>query len=349
MAMKTTRIIPDLASAQQAIRQSLQRSDYDRLTTHRPSRVYFDLALDWIGILLAVVAVSLLPTWWMNGLAFIVVGSCQYALFILGHDALHGSLHPRRIINDRLAKWLIYGPMFMGLEDARRNHLEHHRRLGTKSDPDRYLHSLDNKNTKIKFLLFCTGLATFAKTVVKVTPMGKLLSQQPQPVVPSSSKVVDDSLAKTLIAYCRQRYPVMVMQPLLLMLFVLLGLPLFSYFILWVAPIYVCVFLPDEIRAFCEHAVIQPLDELADSHRLITFCPTRLEAIIFSPHNMNYHAEHHLWPAIPYFSLPKAHQFVKGRSEVTVRGSYVDFLYKVCQFLPLESHSVVTSGSHHRE
>jgi fatty acid desaturase len=277
-------------------------------------------------------------------IAFCVVGCCQYRLFILGHDAVHGSLHPNRELNDQIARWLIYGPMFMGLEDGRRSHLEHHRFLGTELDPDRYLHSLSNKNTKFKFLLYCSGLATFGKTVLKVTPFGKLLnyksisskkfSQSNQPSV---------SLSKALVDYLKQRVAVAVMQTVLISLFALSGLSLWSYLILWVAPIYFFVFLPDEIRAFCDHAVPIVPENLGDCSRLITFRSSWLEAIFLSPHNMNYHAEHHLWSSVPYYNLPKVHEFVKERSEVNVRKGYIPFLLTLIRSLPLPTNTTPKS------
>jgi fatty acid desaturase len=251
----------------------------------------------------------------------------QYALFILGHDAIHGSLHPRPKVNDTIAKWLIHGPMFMGLEDGRRNHLEHHKRLGAADDPDRYLHVLENKSTPTEFLLFCSGLATFWRTVLKVSPFGRLSnngrdSQAAKPVV-----------GAVLLKYFMDRLPVLVDQCLLLATFWGLGLPLWSYFLIWVAPIYLFVFLPDEIRAFSEHAVLSGDEHASDDQRLITFRPNWLERAYFSPHNMNYHAEHHLWPRVPYYKLPEVFDGVKHRSEITVRGSYLHFLRQVVAFL----------------
>jgi fatty acid desaturase len=331
----------ELAIIQQAIRKSVPKGELEQWTTPQISRVYRDLFLGWSTILLALFAAAKIQTWWMYGLAFLLVGFSQYALFILGHDAVHGSLHPDRVINDFLSKWFIHGPMFMGLEDGRRSHLEHHRYLGTELDPDRYLHSLENKGTQFKFLLFCTGLATFGKTVLKVTPFGKLLNQKTERAVRANNlelgKKPQPSVVATLATYCKERLSVIVVQPLLIILFVLLGLPLWVYILLWVAPIYFCVFLPDEIRAFCDHAVLLAQDKLADPYRLVTFRPSWLEAIIFSPHNMNYHAEHHLWPMIPYYHLPKAHQFIKRNSQVTIRKSYMVFLFKVLKFLPFNS------------
>lgn len=323
----------DLHAAQQLIRKSMAKDQIESWLQPHTARVYRDLALDWTGILGSLIAVAWLKTWWIYGISFLAIGFCQYALFILGHDALHNSLHPNRAVNDQLARWLVYGGMFMGMEDARRNHLEHHRNLGTELDPDRYLHALSHKNSKTDFFLFCSGLATFGKTLFKVTPLGKIMRQSAEDRAPNSVK---PKASKILADYFQQRLSVLVMQLLLISLFALLGLPWWSYLLLWVAPIYFCVFLPDELRAFCDHAVPMLSDRQADHLRLVTFRPSWLEAIIFSPHNMNYHTEHHLLPTVPYYNLPKVHQFTKSRAEVTVRSSYFAFLFQIFAVLPLQ-------------
>ncbi|MEO1351202.1 MAG: fatty acid desaturase [Cyanobacteria bacterium J06635_15] len=324
---------PDLTLIQKQIRTSFDKRDLARWTTLKVGRVYRDLILAWVGIGIAMSAVSQMQTGWIYALAFLTIGCCQYALFILGHDAIHGSLHPHRTINDRLSNWLIHGPMFMGMEDGRRSHLEHHRTLGTTADPDRYLHTFSHKASRFKFLLFCSGLATFGKTVLKVTPFGRLLAQTSEAKSVNSPKSLA-SLMSVLGIYLKQRLAVLVTQPLLISALWVMGLPWWAYPLLWIAPIYFCVFLPDEVRAFCDHAVLLTPDEKADARRLVTFQPDWFEAMIFSPHNMNYHAEHHLLPTVPYYNLPAVHKVIGHRPEITVRRSYIAFLFRVINFLP---------------
>ena len=38
-----------------------------------------------------------------------------------------------------------------------------------------------------------------------------------------------------------------------------------------------------------------------------------LERMLFAPHHVNYHAEHHLMMAAPSYNLPKLHQLLKER------------------------------------
>jgi len=326
-----------LGDVEFAIRSSIPQEQLKEWLSPRPWTVYRDLTLGWLAIALSLTGAAYWQNWLAYLIAFLIIGFAQYSLFILGHDALHYSLHPDRKVNDRLARWLIYGPMFMGMDDGRRNHLNHHRLLGTTDDPDRYLHSLSNKNSRWKLFLFCTGLATFGKTVIKVSPFGKSAQRAGTPEKSSSSKAKSAGGSQALSEYFKQRIPVFVTQGLLIGSFLAIGLPWWSYLVLWIAPIYFCVFLPDEIRAFCDHSVPLVPDDAADPYRLVSFAPPWWEAMIFSPNSMNYHAEHHLFPAIPYYNLRKAHQTIRHKPNVTVKRSYVAYLLQLFAKLPVST------------
>lgn len=312
-----------MPAIERQIRQAIDPAQLRKWLTVDPKRAYRDLALDWLVILAAFALAALVPTVWSWAIAFLLIGTSQYRLFILAHDAIHGALHPNRRLNDNLARWLVYGPMFMGLEDARRNHLRHHRYMGTADDPDRYLHTYAGKNAPTAFLLYCSGLATFGKTVLKVSPFGR--GSRATPSAPPNSALQD---------YLRQRVPVLIWQPLLIAAVWLSPLPVWAYFLLWFAPIYALVFVPDEIRAFCDHGVLLP-DAEGDRARLVSFTPSPWESWLFAPHHMHYHAEHHLWSAIPHYNLHLAHKAVRDRPEITVRRSYLGFLARVVRSLPL--------------
>ncbi len=316
-----------LLEIQESIRQETDRSILAELLKLQPGRVICDILLSWCGIIVALIVCSRFPSILMYLIAFTIIGLNQYALFIIGHDGIHGSIHPSKKWNDAIARWLVYGPMFMGFEDGKRNHLEHHKQLGCESDPDRYLHTFQRKESPIKFLLYCSGIATFAQTVIKVSPFGK------RKMVQCDEASQSNSVNSAFFKYFLERIPVLVWQPIILFFMVLvLHLPIWAYPMLWMAPIYFFVFVPDEIRAFCDHAVLD-LSESAESHRLVTFVPSLLERIFFSPHEMNYHAEHHLWTRIPYYNLPRAHQLVRTNPHITIRNSYLKFLSEVVQFL----------------
>jgi fatty acid desaturase len=330
--------MPDI---ERRIRQAIAPSQLRQWLTLNPTRAYRDIILDWLGIGLGLAIAAQFQTLWSYAIAIVLIGNRQYALFILAHDAIHGALHPNRRLNDSLARWLVYGPMFMALEDARRNHLQHHRHMGTPADPDRYLHTFEGKNSPFAFLLYCSGLATFGKTVLKVTPFGLMTSRR---LPTSTSNTGATPPQNPFKDYVKQRLPVLIWQPLLIWLFWLSPLPIWAYLLLWVFPIYALVFVPDEIRAFCDHGVLRHPASSGDFLRLVSFRPPLWEAAMLAPHHMHYHAEHHLWPAIPHYKLHLAHGAVRDRREITVRRSYLGFLWRVVRSLPLIDKTAVISG-----
>ncbi|MDZ4833663.1 MAG: fatty acid desaturase [Candidatus Melainabacteria bacterium] len=366
-----------IAAIEQKIRKSIDAKQLREWMKPQPVRVFRDLTVAWLAIGLALICLSKFFSLAVAAPVFVVVGFSQYALFILGHDGLHSCLNSNRKINDLICRWLIYGPMFMGFEDGKRNHLEHHKTLGTDADPDRYIHTLSPKNTPLKFFLFLTGLATFGRTVLKVTPLGVLLRPSPKVLVAEgipvnsagspdfsgayvgevqrseSTEVADSWTAQIppstasqgprdvstmhlLGAFFLKRIPVFVCQAVILSFILLIGLPWWTYPVFWMMPIYFCVFLCDEIRAFCDHAVLTLPDGDADDQRLISFVSSPVESIIFSPHNMNYHAEHHLWPGVPYYNRPQIREVLQDNPQITYRKSYVAFVLDVMRKLPLK-------------
>ncbi len=331
-----------LLDVQRQVRKDFKKEQVQEWMKPSAYRVGLDLVVDWSLIAGAFIFFVYFGTWWSFLLAFIVIGCSQYRLFILGHDALHGNLSTVRERNNFMARWLIYSPMFMDFGDGQRNHLNHHQLLGTAQDPDRYIHIIDNKNSPAKFLLFCSGLATFGKTVLKVSPFGRKTSPAPEKAAleKTAAEKVESEKSGGLKDYIIARIPVMIWQLAILFAFWMSGI-WWAYPLLWIAPIYFLVFLPDEIRAFCDHAIIDLASEETDGDRLITFNSNPLERLFFSPHNMNYHAEHHLWVGIPYYNLPTVHKIVKEIPEVTVRGSYLSFLSQVLRNLPVSSSQPV--------
>lgn len=302
---------------QSAVRRSVAPEVVEKWSRPQGWLCLGTIAWNWFVIVLVLGISAKIPAPFAMPFAFFMIGWRQYALFILGHDGIHGTLHRNRVWNDRLARWFVYAPLFMSLEDARSNHLEHHRHVGSAEDPDRYLHTIQNKNSAFKFLMYCSGLMTFAKTLRKVTPLGGPRSQK-----------------GALKGYLLSRWPILPLQALIFLLFAGWGYSFWDYAVLWVLPIYVCVFLPDEIRAYCDHAVLMP-DHAADPKRLVSFKPGWFEAMVFSPLHMNYHAEHHLWPSVPHYNLPHVHRAVRERPEISYRGSYLAFLADSFRTLPI--------------
>jgi fatty acid desaturase len=118
-------------------------------------------------------------------------------------------------------------------------------------------------------------------------------------------------------------------------------LPLGGYVALWLAPLYVMAFVPHKIRMLCEHAQLVLPDEAADGRRLLTFRPGLLERQLLAPLGLSYHAEHHLFPSVPYYALPEVARLIQGNVAVEERRSYLGFVVECLRRLPL---SISKSG-----
>src|SRR5262245_45595734 len=134
-----------LVDIQSELRPTLNETELYYFSRKFFAVVLRDLALAWVVIATALLAVSRAPSFVTYFVALFMIGLSQHRLFILGHDGIHGNLHSSRKMNDWLCRWFIFAPMLMGLKGARKNHLSHHRLVGNPADPDRYLHSLENK------------------------------------------------------------------------------------------------------------------------------------------------------------------------------------------------------------
>ena len=59
-----------------------------------------------------------------------------------------------------------------------------------------------------------------------------------------------------------------------------------------------------------EHSMLDMNDDFRNTR---TTYANWLERILFAPHHVNYHVEHHLMMGVPPYHLPKMHQLLKAR------------------------------------
>ncbi len=288
------------------------------LVERRPRRVLRDVAMYWSLIAGSLSLVATLPALWSFAVAFVVIGNCQYALSILTHEGNHGSLFRRRSLNDAFCLWVLCAPLGVDFDGERHNHLEHHRLFATPDDPDRYLYQLADKNGRLRLLLFLTGLTSLPHIFAK--------SRRKLPA-PADGRPTPGPLS-------RGRRPTLIAQIVILLIFAWI-LPRGAYVALWLAPLYVMAFVPHKIRMLCEHAQLMLPDEAADGQRLLTFRPGLLERQLISPLGLGYHAEHHIFPSVPYYALPEVARLVQGNPAVEERGSYLAFVVQCLRRMPL--------------
>lgn len=288
----------------------------------RPLRVTFDIARSWILILASMAVALRWPHPAVLAAAVLVIGCQQYALQILLHDGLHRTLFDKKTTDVVCRVFLCY-PLYTALGPFRQKHLDHHKWLGTAEDPDRYYYTTRGKTTKLRFLFWLAGFdAAFAALRSALGRKSKKAGEE---------RSLGNALDWLLV---------LAVQGAIGAALTLAG-GWWAYPTLWFVPFGLGVFIAQSIRSFAEHA--QPLpDELADQKRLITYRSNWLERIFIAPNNMNYHAEHHLYPQVPYYSLPRLRRTLEESGEmapVEYRSSYTGFLWRYFRALPIAGAS----------
>lgn len=295
------------------------------LSQCRPGRVVLDTAVTWATIVAVWAAAVAIGSWWAKIAAAIISGNRYYSLWIIGHDGLHRRLFQSTFANDLFNDLLVLGPIGAITRINNRNHLSHHQHLGTGDDPDRYKHACFNKATRPQLIGYLLAVTSVVPAVIHVFSRRNQVKVAKQAHSPDGPRYRPRDLA--ILAGWQAG----------LLAFFTIFFGWWSYFALWWLPVFVFVFLADNLRTFVEHSHPEG-DEQADTHRLITNHPSWLERQLLSPMNMNYHAAHHLWTSIPYYNLPIADAEMRESPKakaITWRGSYLTYLGRYFRVLPL--------------
>ena len=307
----------------------LPKEDLRELQRIRPAIVVRDTLLGWAGVLAGFALVWAVPEWYAVLLAIPLIGTRYYSLLIIGHDGLHRRLFPTPAKSDLWNDLFILGPIGAITRLNRRNHIHHHGTLATHEDPDRYKYVGANKPTRGAFLLALTGLPYVLRA------LGNIFSTRPPA---AAAAPADDESRQPAQGYTARDLAILVGWQVALIGGLTYFIGWWAYPVLWLFPVYVFGFLADMIRVFCEHSVMTSDEEGDRTIRLVSFTSTLLERQLFAPHNMNCHIAHHLWPGIPYYSLPEAERRVReaiaGKGAPLVwRSSYFAHIVAYWQWL----------------
>ena len=95
------------------------------------------------------------------------------------------------------------------------------------------------------------------------------------------------------------------------------------FLILWVIPLSTFTVAMMRLRTIGEHLGLPNKQELDASRHTDG---TLLERLSISPLNINYHIDHHLFPSVPYYNLPKLHQILLKNNHY-VKNAHINKTY----------------------
>jgi fatty acid desaturase len=315
----TAAALPDAQQSPDA-QQNIGRLEIDQAralamlrTRDRISNVLY-LASVWAIIIAAMAAAAAWTHWWVLALAFVAVSTRQQALLNIEHDCIHTSFTRDKRHDVLLGITVCASPCGSPWYATRARHLAHHRLITTADDPDLPLHDTADKATKGALARYF-GLGLLGGYAVMVLLKG------PPSTVDRAARLRDLRnlglaqgvlWAATWLAFDWWIYP-----------------------LLWVLPLVTLTTVCHLIRSFIEHAVLTE-ERPQHDNLLISITSNPFERAMVAPFNMNFHAEHHLYPAVPARRLPELRRALAATPEPPrlLRTAYVTVLVRYARSLP---------------
>jgi fatty acid desaturase len=235
------------------------------------------VGFDWAVIVLCIALAGAVDHWAIYVLAVFVIGTRQHALAIMGHDGAHLLACRPRWLNDLVTVLFCFWPLGLGISAYRKHHFTHHRRPGTKVDPElAYKRSRapqwDLPSPRRRMYLY------FLKDVVG---LGLIDLVHAMRVVPPVTAI---DVVGPLLFWAAA-------------LAVLLWTGSAWIIVLWLAGLITSFWAMFRLRIWTEHL------GTGDVHRISA---RWWQGLLFLPHNTWCHFEHHRWPSVPCWNLPAA-------------------------------------------
>lgn len=266
--------------------------------------------LKTLGLASAGLAAAL--AWWTPwGVvpAVILIASQQHAMFVLAHEAAHYRLFSDRRLNDAVGRVLAALPG-LSMCAYRVVHRLHHNHLYGAQDPDIALHGGYPRGKGYLLRKLATDLAGLTAWKTYRYFFGAPAANAQTNV---AQRPLDDSSPALRRAALNDRWLVAAVQ---------LGMPLaiaalfgwqglLRYLVLWVLPAVTVLQAILRLRAIYEHGAPSGYASPLTAARTNLVGP--LARLVMFPHHVNYHIEHHLFPAVPHYHLPRLHAELRAR------------------------------------
>ena len=273
----------------------LSREEIARFTAKSDLHAWRLVLGNWLMIALIFAAVGT----WTNPLtillAMILLAGRQLGLSVLMHEAGHRTLFATPWLNDVVGQWLCAAPVFNELRGYARGHLDHHRRAGTREDPDlpNYAaYPISRDSFRRKVIRDLSG-----QTGVKL--LGALFR--------GASGIISREKSEGSLPLLRQ----LLVQ--LLLFLALLAAGIGWAYLVWIGSFLTIFMLIIRIRQVAEHAAVPDLYHPDPRLNTRTVEAPWWQRMVFAPNGVNYHLEHHFMASVPCYRLAALHAHLKQR------------------------------------
>ncbi|MDA9773843.1 fatty acid desaturase family protein [Saprospiraceae bacterium] len=283
------------ATIQKELTGKMDTMEFKSLFKMNSKTHILNMVYNWLIIFVVIYAYHLLSSLWFYIPALLIIGARMHALTILMHDAAHYRFLKNRKWNDLISNVFIMYPLFSSIQKYRANHLKHHQHLNSDMDPD-WVAKLTKREfqfpkTKGNFLLTIFSYIIFYQGFLDAVWFLKRYKTSGKKRNPQN----------------RDRYIKLAFYLILFSSLTYFNL-WYSYILFWMAPYLSSFFMFQYIRSVAEHFGDLAYEDSLSSTRTVQ--PNLFEKFFIAPHHVGYHIEHHLFPAIPFYNLPKLHKLL---------------------------------------
>lgn len=240
-------------------------------------------------------------------IAVVLMGCWQHWLAIISHESTHYRLFESRAANDWVGR---FAGMSIGVSTYayRIVHRLHHNHLYEEIDPDmalmagyprgkaylwkKLLKDIAGLTAWLNYLYFFGAPAANAATGQKQDPLADTTAHLRKLALSDRWVVVAFHVAMPLMMFA-------------------LGYGV-EYLVLWVLPAITVQAFILRLRAVAEHGAPSDTSTALGAARTNVEIPALVRMALF-PHSVNYHLEHHLYPAVPHYRLAELHAVLKER------------------------------------
>jgi len=237
--------------------------------------------------------------------AVVVIASRQHALMVLTHDGIHKRLSRSLWVNDWFARLAASFPVFISLAKWRFIHLHHHQYTHTADDPDRAIYArypLASKKWRLLLLRDLCGL--------NVLTTLKYFIDLPFVTADFNRRFLGEAREAQYREIADMRDFVFFWGAIFVSgLYYGGGKAVWLFVLYWLVPYCTCTQVFFRIRGAIEHGNVP--DPHNPYRQTRTYFLSPVLGFFFAPKQVNYHLEHHLYPSVPFYNLPRLHALLR--------------------------------------
>jgi fatty acid desaturase len=321
--MADTSVLADPGS-QRKLSEFFTKEEITELAERSDLRGALAILGNWGLIAAAFVLLARVPGPITFVVALCVIAGRQLGLAILQHEGSHRTLFRTRWMNDVLTDILCARPVWQHLGKYRTHHLRHHGSTGTDRDPDISLHvgfptsRASMRRKLVRDLVGITGLKTLIAFVMMDAEVLRWTVSNDVERLPQAGR----TWFSYPIAFLRNASGMLATNALLFGILAASGHG--ALYGVWVLAFFTPHPLFVRIRSIAEHGCVTRSPDILENTR--TTRAGLLLRLTVAPNRVNYHVEHHLLAAVPFYRLPKMHRMLREKGLLGASPTYWDVL-----------------------